>query len=160
MYLATICIPQTFNALPNVVTLINKVTNIPIMILFLLNCSQFCAPDIIALLYLQHNSILSSIRITGLWDFVHRPVVYKLENMTLRKLGVSFLLCGEEDLLFGSLTKSKPHSVHNPPQSQCQSHVKTGGQSISTSWCQVLELVTRYYFLSERCCVVSLGRRL
>jgi hypothetical protein len=67
-------------------------------------------------------------------------------------------------------------------QSQSQSHVTTDGQSVylgvkitfkvkvmlrlvvSQSACLgvkiTLELVTRYYFLSESCCVVSVGRPL
>jgi hypothetical protein len=48
------------------------------------------------------------------------------------------------------------HWIIEPRSSQSQSHVTTDGQCVGFT----LELVTRYYFLSESCCVVSVGRPL
>jgi hypothetical protein len=43
---------------------------------------------------------------------------------------------------------------------QSQSHVTMDSQSVCLGVKFTLELVTRYYFLSESCCVVSVGHPL
>jgi hypothetical protein len=63
-------------------------------------------------------------------------------------------------LVFGMYTRAENLSA----QSQSQIHVATDGQSVNQSVClgvqSTLELVTRYYFLSESCCFVSVVRPL
>jgi hypothetical protein len=51
-------------------------------------------------------------------------------------------------------------SFETPPtwkHLQSQSHVTTDSQSVCLGVKSTLELVTRYYFLSESCCVVFVG---
>jgi hypothetical protein len=50
--------------------------------------------------------------------------------------------------------------LKNKSRSQSQSYVTTGGLSVCLGVKFTLELVIRYYFLSEGCCLVSVGRPL
>jgi hypothetical protein len=58
--------------------------------------------------------LFRSFRVTGCLDFVYRPVSYKLENITFRKLELCVYLCIRGDYFCKSEPSSYPHTPPSP----------------------------------------------